>query len=55
MLEIKYYAWLSSKEAARVKRCGAKFAGFVRDLPAEFEYLKADSENRQYCAIRNIK
>ena len=54
MLKIKYYKQLSSKEQARVMRCGALFAGYVRDIPKPFLYLKDEGEERQYCVIRSL-
>ena len=54
MSKLKYYAWLSSKEQARVMRCGALFAGYVRDIPKPFLYLKDEGEERQYCVIRSL-
>ena len=55
MLKLKYYKQLSSKEQARVMRCGALFAGYVRDIPKPFLYLKDESEERQYCVIRRLR
>lgn len=52
-MEIKYLAWLSSKGERREVQDGAVFAGLVRDLPENLKHLRDDSEDRQYCVVKN--
>ncbi len=51
-LNVKYYAWMSTRSEKELKKNGAVFAGMVRDCPEKFKNLLDKSENRCYIEIR---
>jgi len=55
LAELRYLAWLSTKGEREAIRDGALFAGFVRDLPAEYAGLIKQDEARRYCRVTKLE
>lgn len=51
MIDVKYFAWLSTKGEKECYKNGALFSGMVRDCPEKFKEFLDKTDSRAYISI----